>query len=185
MDWNIERVMDTFPRLSERLNHRGSQLSGGEQQMLSIGRALMTNPRLLILDEATEGLAPFFREEIWRIIRTVKNDGIATIIVDKNLERSPRPRRPQRHTGQGPRRIQWRKRRAAKQARAPEEIYRRLTRSGVAPTDSRGFESFRARLFAGTRPFAPSISRRRAPSQGRAKSTLRTSRCPDHRSGMR
>lgn len=86
MDWNFERVMDTFPRLSERLNHMGSQLSGGEQQMLSIGRALMTNPELLILDEATEGLAPLIREEIWRIIRTVKDDGIATIIVDKNLE---------------------------------------------------------------------------------------------------
>lgn len=86
MDWNFERVMDTFPRLSERLSHMGSQLSGGEQQMLSIGRALMTNPELLILDEATEGLAPLIREEIWRIIRTVKDDGIAALIVDKNLE---------------------------------------------------------------------------------------------------
>lgn len=86
MDWNFKRVMETFPRLSERLNHMGSQLSGGEQQMLSIGRALMTNPELLILDEATEGLAPLIREEIWRIIRAVKDDGIATLIVDKNLE---------------------------------------------------------------------------------------------------
>lgn len=85
-DWTFERVMDTFPRLSERLNHMGSQLSGGEQQMLAIGRALMTNPNLLILDEATEGLAPLIREEIWRIIRTIKSDGIATVIVDKNVK---------------------------------------------------------------------------------------------------
>ena len=83
--WNFDRVMDTFPRLSERLNHMGSQLSGGEQQMLAIGRALMTNPELLILDEATEGLAPLIREEIWRIINIIKNDGISTIIVDKNI----------------------------------------------------------------------------------------------------
>lgn len=83
--WDFDRVMDTFPRLSERLNNMGSQLSGGEQQMLAIGRALMTNPELLILDEATEGLAPLIREEIWRIIQVIKNDGISTIIVDKNI----------------------------------------------------------------------------------------------------
>lgn len=85
MDWTFERVMTTFPRLSERLTHLGGQLSGGEQQMLAIGRALMTNPDLLILDEATEGLAPLIREEIWRIIQTIKEDGIATVIVDKNV----------------------------------------------------------------------------------------------------
>ncbi len=84
--WDFDRVMATFPRLSERLSHMGSQLSGGEQQMLAIGRALMTNPTLLILDEATEGLAPLIREEIWRIIRLIKADGIATIIVDKNID---------------------------------------------------------------------------------------------------
>lgn len=83
--WDFDRVMETFPRLSERLNNMGSQLSGGEQQMLAIGRALMTNPELLILDEATEGLAPLIREEIWRIIKIIKNDGISTIIVDKNI----------------------------------------------------------------------------------------------------
>lgn len=83
--WTYERVLDTFPRLSERLSHMGSQLSGGEQQMLAIGRALMTNPALLILDEATEGLAPLIREEIWRIIQIIKSDGIATVIVDKNV----------------------------------------------------------------------------------------------------
>lgn len=84
--WTYERVLDTFPRLSERLSHMGSQLSGGEQQMLAIGRALMTNPELLVLDEATEGLAPLIREEIWNIIRLIKQDGIATIIVDKNIK---------------------------------------------------------------------------------------------------
>ena len=83
--WTYERVMDTFPRLSERLDNMGGQLSGGEQQMLAIGRALMTNPELLILDEATEGLAPLIREEIWRIIRIIKDDGISTVIVDKNI----------------------------------------------------------------------------------------------------
>jgi branched-chain amino acid transport system ATP-binding protein len=82
-DWNYERVLESFPRLRERLSHGGQQLSGGEQQMLSIGRALMTNPILLILDEATEGLAPLIAQEIWRIIRTVREAGIASIIVDK------------------------------------------------------------------------------------------------------
>jgi branched-chain amino acid transport system ATP-binding protein len=84
-DWTYERMLDTFPRLAERLSHGGQQLSGGEQQMLSIGRALMTNPRLLILDEATEGLAPLIAREIWRIIRTIRETGIAAIIVDKNF----------------------------------------------------------------------------------------------------
>jgi len=84
-DWTFERVMETFPRLGERLTHGGGQLSGGEQQMLTIGRALMTNPDLLILDEATEGLAPLIAREIMRIIATVKESGIATVIVDKNF----------------------------------------------------------------------------------------------------
>lgn len=84
-DWTYERVLDTFPRLSERLDNMGNHLSGGEQQMLSIGRALMTNPDLLILDEATEGLAPLIRREIWNTIRTIKDSGIASIIVDKNV----------------------------------------------------------------------------------------------------
>ena len=83
-DWTYERVLETFPRLSERLGHGGQQLSGGEQQMLTIGRALMTNPKLLILDEATEGLAPLIAREIWRIVREIAGSGIATVIVDKN-----------------------------------------------------------------------------------------------------
>lgn len=84
-DWTYERVLATFPRLAERLGNMGSHLSGGEQQMLSIGRALMTNPDLLILDEATEGLAPLIRRDIWRVVRAVKDTGIASVIVDKNV----------------------------------------------------------------------------------------------------
>jgi branched-chain amino acid transport system ATP-binding protein len=83
-DWTFERVLATFPRLGERLGHGGQQLSGGEQQMLAIGRALMTNPRLLILDEATEGLAPLVVAEIWRTIASIRATGIATLIVDRN-----------------------------------------------------------------------------------------------------
>ena len=83
-DWTYERVLETFPRLAERLNHGGQQLSGGEQQMLTIGRALMTNPDVLILDEATEGLAPLIAREIWRICDLIKQSGISSVIVDKN-----------------------------------------------------------------------------------------------------
>jgi branched-chain amino acid transport system ATP-binding protein len=83
-DWTYERVLETFPRLAERLNHGGQQLSGGEQQMLTIGRALMTNPDVLILDEATEGLAPLIAREIWRICALIKGSGISSVIVDKN-----------------------------------------------------------------------------------------------------
>lgn len=83
-DWTLDRVLATFPRLSERLNHGGQQLSGGEQQMLTIGRALMTNPDLLILDEATEGLAPLIAREIWRICGLIRESGISSVIVDKN-----------------------------------------------------------------------------------------------------
>jgi branched-chain amino acid transport system ATP-binding protein len=83
-DWSFERILKTFPRLGERLSNMGSQLSGGEQQMLSIGRALMTNPELLILDEATEGLAPMIVGEIWRVIGEIRATGIATLIVDRD-----------------------------------------------------------------------------------------------------
>jgi branched-chain amino acid transport system ATP-binding protein len=83
-EWTYDRVLETFPRLKERLGHGGQQLSGGEQQMLTIGRALMTNPDLLILDEATEGLAPLIAREIWRICALIRESGISSIIVDKN-----------------------------------------------------------------------------------------------------
>ena len=86
-DWTYERVLDTFPRLTERLGHGGQQLSGGEQQMLSIGRALMTNPQLLILDEATEGLAPLIVAEIWRVIGAIRGTGISTLIVDRDYRK--------------------------------------------------------------------------------------------------
>jgi branched-chain amino acid transport system ATP-binding protein len=85
-DWTEDRVLDLFPRLRERIAHRGNQLSGGEQQMLAIGRALLTNPRVLILDEATEGLAPLMRDEIWRVLGVVRQSGMAAIIVDKTVD---------------------------------------------------------------------------------------------------
>ncbi len=85
-DWTLDRVLTLFPPLAERLDMWGNLLSGGQQQMLSVGRALMTNPRLLILDEATEGLAPRIRHEIWSVVRVIKAAGIATLIVDKDLE---------------------------------------------------------------------------------------------------
>ena len=84
-DWTFDRVLSTFPQLASRLQNGGWKLSGGEQQMLTIGRALMTNPDLLILDEATEGLAPQIAREIWRIIGEIRDRGIATVIVDKNF----------------------------------------------------------------------------------------------------
>ena len=85
-NWTEERVLALFPRLHQRIGNRGNQLSGGEQQMLAIGRALMTNPRVLILDEATEGLAPMMRDEIWRVIGVVREAGVAAIIVDKTVD---------------------------------------------------------------------------------------------------
>ncbi len=85
--WTYERVLQTFPRLAERQNNLGSQLSGGEQQMLSIGRALLTQPELIILDEATEGLAPLVVAEIWRVIAQIRQDGIATLIVDRDYRK--------------------------------------------------------------------------------------------------
>ena len=83
--WNLEKVMTRFPALSQRINGMGNELSGGEQQMLAIGRALMTNPKLLILDEATEGLAPQIRTEIWRCLEDLKGHGQSILVIDKNV----------------------------------------------------------------------------------------------------
>jgi branched-chain amino acid transport system ATP-binding protein len=83
--WTLEKVHGLFPRLAERADSMGNRLSGGEQQMLAIGRALMTNPRLLILDEATEGLAPLIRAEIWRCLARLKESGLAILVIDKNV----------------------------------------------------------------------------------------------------
>jgi branched-chain amino acid transport system ATP-binding protein len=84
--WTLDRVLDFFPRLQERLDNQGRQLSGGEQQMLAIGRALMLNPKLLILDEATEGLAPLIRQEIWRRLEQLKQSGLTILLIDKNID---------------------------------------------------------------------------------------------------
>ena len=84
--WNIDRVVGLFPRLGERMSQLGGTLSGGEQQMLAIGRALMTNPRLLILDEATEGLAPLVRADIWRALDLLKAEKLAMLVIDKDLK---------------------------------------------------------------------------------------------------
>jgi branched-chain amino acid transport system ATP-binding protein len=83
--WTLDRVCELFPRLRERFSSMGNQLSGGEQQMLAVGRALMTNPRLLILDEATEGLAPLIREEIWQCLTRLKQAGQSILVIDKNV----------------------------------------------------------------------------------------------------
>jgi branched-chain amino acid transport system ATP-binding protein len=83
--WSLERVFELFPRLAEREHSMGSQLSGGEQQMLAIGRALMTNPQLLVLDEATEGLAPLIRHDIWRCLARLKEIGLSILVIDKNV----------------------------------------------------------------------------------------------------
>lgn len=85
--WDADKVFALFPRLRERANHMGNQLSGGEQQMLAIGRALVTNPRLLILDEATEGLAPLIREEIWQCLAGLRNNGQTILVIDKYVDR--------------------------------------------------------------------------------------------------
>jgi branched-chain amino acid transport system ATP-binding protein len=87
LDWTLERVLETFPRLAERLNHGGGQLSGGEQQMMAIGRALMTNPDLMILDEATEGLAPLVVADIWRVVGLIRGSGIASLVVDRDFRK--------------------------------------------------------------------------------------------------
>ena len=85
-EWTVDQVVEFFPALGDRLNHMGNQLSGGEQQMLAIGRALMLNPQMLILDEATEGLAPLVRQEIWNRLAEIKQLGITILLIDKNID---------------------------------------------------------------------------------------------------
>ena len=118
--WTLESVLQTFPRLNERLSQLGAQLSGGEQQMLAIGRALMTNPKLLILDEATEGLAPLVRAEIWRCLETLKSQGLALIVIDKNI--GPLLRLADRHVIVEKGRVVWTGNSAALRA-APEVLH--------------------------------------------------------------
>jgi branched-chain amino acid transport system ATP-binding protein len=84
--WTLDTIWDLFPKLSERKNSMGNQISGGEQQMLAIARALMTNPDLVMLDEATEGLAPLIRQEIWRCLRSLKEEGQSILVIDKNIQ---------------------------------------------------------------------------------------------------
>ena len=119
--WTLERVYSLFPRLAERASNMGNQLSGGEQQMLAIGRALMTNPRLLILDEATEGLAPLVRAEIWNCLAALKREGLTLIVIDKNI--GPLTRLADRHFIVEKGRIAWSGDSAALVA-SPEVLHR-------------------------------------------------------------
>ena len=114
--WTVERVYRMFPRLKERRRNGGRQLSGGEQQMLAIGRALMTNPRLLILDEATEGLAPLIRHEIWNCLARLKAEGLSLVVIDKNIP--PLLRLADRHFIVEKGRIVWQGRSEELRARA-------------------------------------------------------------------
>ena len=119
--WTLERVYTLFPRLAERASNLGNQLSGGEQQMLAIGRALMTNPRLLILDEATEGLAPLVRAEIWKCLAALKREGLTLIVIDKNI--GPLTRLADRHYIVEKGRVAWQGDSASLVA-APEVLHR-------------------------------------------------------------
>ena len=103
--WTLAEVFRLFPRLAERRRNYGDQLSGGEQQMLAIGRALMTNPKLIVLDEATEGLAPLVRAEIWDCLKRLKAEGQSILVIDKNLEGPARLRRPRRGDREGAHRL--------------------------------------------------------------------------------
>ena len=121
--WTLDRVYRLFPRLGERASQMAGKLSGGEQQMLVVGRALMTNPKLLVLDEATEGLAPLIRAEIWKCLRTLKDEGLSMIVVDKNIK--PLLGLAERHFVIEKGRVPWQGTSAALAA-APEVIERYL-----------------------------------------------------------
>ena len=103
--WTLAEAFRLFPRLAERRRNTADQLSGGEQQMLAIGRALMTNPKLIVLDEATEGLAPLIRLEIWDCLKRLKAEGQSILVIDKNSEGAPRLRRPHRGDREGAHRL--------------------------------------------------------------------------------
>ena len=130
--WTLPRVYELFGQLEERRRHLGSQLSGGEQQMLAIGRALMTNPDLLILDEATEGLAPLIRAEIWRCLGRLKAGGQSILLIDKNVGRTAAARRPPRDPREGPGGLAGQLRRARGEARNPAYLSRRLSARTLA-----------------------------------------------------
>ena len=119
--WDLQKVYDLFPILQNRRDQLGKSLSGGEQQMLAIGRALMTNPKLLILDEATEGLAPLIRDEIWRVLESLKEQGQSILLIDKNLE--PLMRRVDPHFLMERGRIVWEG--TSKELRQNPELIRR------------------------------------------------------------
>ena len=124
--WTLDTVYTMFPRLKERERNLGANLSGGEQQMLAIGRALMTNPMLLILDEATEGLAPLIRTEIWSCLGRLRDTGLSMIVIDKNIGPAAEPGRPALHSGKGPRRLARQQRRVARAAAGAASLRRRL-----------------------------------------------------------
>jgi len=119
--WTLDKVLDFFPQLDERMDHLGNQLSGGEQQMLAIGRALMTNPHLLVLDEATEGLAPLVREEIWKCLAALKGAGQTILVIDKYVERLVEV--ADRHTILSRGRVAWQG--SSKELAADRELWHR------------------------------------------------------------
>ena len=125
--WTLEKIHALFPRLAERGNNMGNTLSGGEQQMLAIGRALMTNPRLLILDEATEGLAPLIRDEIWNCLSMLKARGQSVLVIDKNVEHLTRICRPPLHHRARPRGVERHVGSIDRRARSAASVSRDLT----------------------------------------------------------
>ena len=141
--WTTQAILQLFPWIAERRHQMGGQLSGGEQQMLAIGRALMTNPELLILDEATEGLAPIIRQEIWKVLQKLKASGQSILIVDKNLKSSLPARRPPLRSGARARalerRLPARLARNTRRSAASSECSKRCRFRAAAPSPAEGF----------------------------------------------